>query len=130
MKAPVTAVRSSPVAALGVLLACLAIGSLGRRRVEEAPPPSPAAPRNARSAERVDLNAATAAERERLPRIGPALAQRIVAYREEHGPFRDVDALDAVSGIGPAIVTAVRDHVTISPLTRDGPALLTTEAPR
>jgi competence ComEA-like helix-hairpin-helix protein len=130
MKAPVTAVRSSPLAALGVLVACLAIGSLGRRRTDEGPPPSPPTSRSTRSAERVDLNAATATELERLPRIGPALAARIVAYRDAHGPFRDVESLDAVSGIGPAIVTAVRDHVTISPLTRDGPALLTTEPPR
>ncbi|GIV57108.1 helix-hairpin-helix domain-containing protein [Rhodocaloribacter litoris] len=50
---------------------------------------------------RVNLNTATAPELERLPRIGPKLAARIVAYREAHGPFRRVADLVHVRGIGP-----------------------------
>lgn len=49
---------------------------------------------------RLDLNTATAAELERLPRIGPKLAARIVAFRSEHGPFRRVSDLMRVDGIG------------------------------
>ncbi|HET6569339.1 MAG TPA: helix-hairpin-helix domain-containing protein [Rhodothermales bacterium] len=49
---------------------------------------------------RLDLNTATPSELERLPRIGPTLAARIVTYREEHGPFRRVRDLIRVSGIG------------------------------
>lgn len=61
----------------------------------------------------VNINTATAAELERLPGIGPALAARIVQYRQEHGPFRTVDALLLVSGIGPATLEKIRALVTV-----------------
>ncbi|MFC4051096.1 helix-hairpin-helix domain-containing protein [Actinomadura syzygii] len=48
----------------------------------------------------IDLNAATADQLDGLPGVGPVLAQRIVAYRTEHGGFRSVDELQEVSGIG------------------------------
>jgi competence protein ComEA len=51
----------------------------------------------------IDLNTAGPAELERLPRIGPALAARIVEYRRQHGPFRRVEELENVRGIGPRI---------------------------
>lgn len=50
---------------------------------------------------RVNINTATKEELERLPGIGPTLAQRILDYREAHGGFRSVDELRKVSGIGP-----------------------------
>lgn len=50
---------------------------------------------------RVNVNTATKEELERLPGIGPTLAQRILDYREAHGGFRSVDELRKVSGIGP-----------------------------
>ncbi|MFI5210257.1 MAG: ComEA family DNA-binding protein [Gemmatimonadales bacterium] len=49
----------------------------------------------------LDLNAATEAELERLPGIGPSLARRIIEYRGRHGPFAGVDSLGGVWGIGP-----------------------------
>jgi competence ComEA-like helix-hairpin-helix protein len=55
-----------------------------------------------------DLNLLTAAELEDLPGIGPALAGRIVAYRESHGRFADIGALSAVPGVGPALVARLR----------------------
>lgn len=61
----------------------------------------------------VDLNTAGATELEQLPGIGPALAGRIVAWRDEHGPFTSVDELDEVSGIGPAVLGQVRDLVRL-----------------
>lgn len=48
----------------------------------------------------IDINTADAATLEALPGVGPALAQRIVAYRMAHGPFATVQDLDQVSGIG------------------------------
>jgi competence protein ComEA len=62
---------------------------------------------------RVDLNAATAAELDALPGIGPVLAERIVAYRDAEGPFRSVDQLDDVPGIGPAIAAELADLVVV-----------------
>lgn len=59
----------------------------------------------------VDVNRATAAELETLPGIGPVLAERIVAHRTEHGPFASVEALTAVSGIGPRVLDGLREHV-------------------
>ncbi len=48
----------------------------------------------------VDLNTATQAELESLPRIGPKLAERVLAYREAHGGFAQVSELIRVKGIG------------------------------
>ncbi|NQX27861.1 helix-hairpin-helix domain-containing protein [Microbacteriaceae bacterium VKM Ac-2854] len=61
----------------------------------------------------VSLNGATAAELEELPRIGPAMAQRIVEYREQNGPFTSIDQLLEVSGIGEKTLEAFRDQVTL-----------------
>jgi len=63
----------------------------------------------------LDLNRASAAELERLPGVGPALAARIVAYRDSIGRFRAVDDLDRVRGIGPALLERLRPHVSVRP---------------
>lgn len=57
----------------------------------------------------VDVNQASVDELIALPGIGPALAARIVAYREEYGMFRSLDELQKVSGIGPQTVHGLRD---------------------
>lgn len=61
----------------------------------------------------VNINTATAEELQTLPRIGPAMAQRIIAWREAHGGFRSVDELDAVPGIGPSMLENLRLLVTV-----------------
>ncbi len=61
----------------------------------------------------VNVNTATAEELEALPGIGPVLAQKIIEYRTAHGPFPSVDALDDVSGIGPATLEELRPLVTV-----------------
>jgi len=63
----------------------------------------------------LDLNAATAAELEDLPGIGPAKAQAIVAFRESVGPFRSVDDLLKVKGIGPKLLEQIRPFVRAGP---------------
>jgi competence protein ComEA len=50
----------------------------------------------------VDLNTATLEQLDALPGIGPVTAQKILDYRQQHGPFTAVAQLDAISGIGPA----------------------------
>jgi len=62
----------------------------------------------------VDLDVASAAEIERLPRIGPALARRVVADRDSFGPFGSLAGVERVRGIGPAKAAAIRPHVTFS----------------
>ncbi len=67
---------------------------------------------------KVNVNRATLDELQKLPGIGPVLAARIVAFREEHGPFRTVDDLLHVSGIGAKTLAGLRDLVTTDD---DGP---------
>ncbi|WP_396658833.1 ComEA family DNA-binding protein [Microbacterium sp.] len=62
---------------------------------------------------RVNLNTATAAELETLPRIGPAMAQRIIDWRETNGRFTSIEDLLAVSGIGDKMLEALRPLVTV-----------------
>ncbi|WP_026370751.1 helix-hairpin-helix domain-containing protein [Kallotenue papyrolyticum] len=63
----------------------------------------------------IDLNRADAATLERLPGIGPATAQAIIAYRAEHGRFASIEELDNVSGIGPSTIERVRPYLTVGP---------------
>ncbi|MBX6332340.1 MAG: helix-hairpin-helix domain-containing protein, partial [Gemmatimonadaceae bacterium] len=62
----------------------------------------------------VDLDVASAAEIDRLPKIGPRLAARIVANRDSLGPFGSLEALRRVPGVGPAVARAIAPYVTFS----------------
>jgi competence protein ComEA len=66
------------------------------------------------SGNRININTASAAELEALPRVGPALAQRIVDYRVAHGPFRAIEDVMQVSGICPAIFGQIKDLIAVS----------------
>jgi competence ComEA-like helix-hairpin-helix protein len=63
------------------------------------------------AAERVNINQADAATLEALPGIGPALAARVIAYREAHGPFQHLDGLRAVRGVGPSVLKQIEGLV-------------------
>lgn len=83
--------------------------------VGAAPPDAggaPAAP-GAAGDGRVNLNTADAAALDTLPRIGPAMAERIIQWRESNGGFTSVEDLLAVPGIGEKILEALRDAVTV-----------------
>jgi competence protein ComEA len=61
----------------------------------------------------VDLNAATAADLDALPGIGPVLAQRIVDWRAQNGRFGSVEELLEVAGIGPSVLADLQGRVTV-----------------
>jgi competence protein ComEA len=59
----------------------------------------------------IDLNTATADQLDALPGVGPATAQKIIDYRTQHGPFRNVDELEGVPGIGPSKLAQLKGLV-------------------
>lgn len=61
----------------------------------------------------IDLNTATAEQLDTLPRVGPAMADRIIAWRTENGRFTSVDDLLSVPGIGDKMLAAIRDLVHV-----------------
>ncbi|MHB1297765.1 MAG: ComEA family DNA-binding protein [Gemmatimonadaceae bacterium] len=76
-----------------------------RPATPEKPPLQPAS---------VDMDRATVDELDRLPGIGPALAERIVADRTARGPFGSIDGLQRVKGVGPALAARMQPYVTFS----------------
>lgn len=80
-------------------------GPGGRSASEQVPP--------ANSGGGTNINTAGEAELTAIPGVGPKTASAIIAYREQNGPFRSIDQLAEVKGIGPAKLAAMRDAVTI-----------------
>jgi competence ComEA-like helix-hairpin-helix protein len=106
--------RTARLTASAVLLSlCLAAGAMSYSG--KAAPTLLIAP-----ALRINLNTADAATLELLPRIGPALARKIIDDRAAKGPFKHLEDLDRVPGIGPRTIELLRDHVTVT--TTDPPA--------
>ena len=89
----------------------------GKKRAPKAPRTSAPLARQSSLDERleiVDVDVATVEELERLPRVGPALADRILANRDSLGAFGSLDALGEVRGIGPAMLKLLAPLVTFS----------------
>ncbi len=63
----------------------------------------------------VDLNAADQVALESLEGIGPVRARAIIEYRQTHGPFRTVEQVLEVKGIGPKTLERIRPHIVITP---------------
>ena len=82
-------------------------------RQGEGGPATAAAPGAASKPGKIDLNTATEAQLDTLPGVGPSTAAKIVSDRTENGPFRTVDDLMRVPGIGPAKLDALKDLVTV-----------------
>lgn len=80
----------------------LVVGTNGSQRSSAAAQPS-----------RININTATASDFDTLPRIGETMAERIVAFRDEHGPFGSLEALLDVPGIGELTLAGLRDNITL-----------------
>lgn len=76
----------------------------------------------------VNLNQADLTELDTLPGIGPALAQRIIDFREKNGPFKKLEDLMNVSGIGEKKFLQLKDLVTLGP-TEGQPEAAAEQAP-
>lgn len=61
----------------------------------------------------VNINSASAAQLETLDGVGPATSAKIIQYRTDHGPFKSVDDLQLIPGIGPKKLAAMRPHATV-----------------
>jgi len=71
------------------------------------------APGGGSASARISINTADVVALDTLPRVGPALAARIVAWREAHGPFTSIEDLLSVSGIGQATLDGFRDSIVL-----------------
>ena len=100
------------VALVGVVKDQLRVEAVPAGQPEGARPGLPA-PAEGPAASRIDINTATEAELQGARGIGPAIARRIVEFRERNGPFRTVDDLDDVRGIGPATLERMRPYLTV-----------------
>jgi competence ComEA-like helix-hairpin-helix protein len=111
----------SPARVLLVLLALCAVPSLFAAKKK--PPPAP-----------VNLNTATSDELQLVPGIGPVTAGKILQMRKAYGPFKSVDDLRAIRGIGPKRLEKMRKYLTVgksAPLKTTNPhSGSTTEQPR
>lgn len=110
-------------------LALVGVGAVGQQSLAtKSQPPSMEAPQERASitpllgtkpsprpsqSQVVAINSADAAELETLPRIGPVIARRIIEHRSTHGPFRSVEELIDVKGIGPKTMDQLRPRVKL-----------------
>ena len=77
----------------------------------QTPAPSPSAPEQQSGL--ININTADSETLQTLPSIGEKRAAAIIAYREEHGPFRIVEDITNVSGIGEGILSQIVDYITV-----------------
>lgn len=70
-------------------------------------------PASNRQAKKINLNTASLEELESLPGIGPFYAQKIIDYRQAHGPFKNIEQVLEVDGIGPKTFEQIKELITI-----------------
>jgi competence protein ComEA len=68
---------------------------------------------SAQATSRISLNSATESDFESLPGVGPVLANRILNWRIQHGPFSSIEDLQSIPGIGPKVFANLSSYVTL-----------------
>jgi competence protein ComEA len=91
--------------ALSVIAALLVVPLLAR----QAQPPQAGKP----AVDKININSATLDDLQKLPRIGPKVAQRILDFRKQNGPFKRVEDLMKVKGIGEKTFTQLKEQITV-----------------
>lgn len=84
------------------------------RQGEAAPPPSNGSAPDS-PAEKININTASVEELDKLPGIGPVIAKAIIDYRTKNGPFKQIEDINAVKGIGDALFEKVKEQITVGP---------------
>jgi len=103
-----------PVAA--ALLALMIAAGPGAALAQQAPPPAPAPKTDPAPQTPVNLNTATKADLEKLPGIGPSMAQRILDYRQKNGSFKKIEELMNIQGIGEKSFLKLRPLLIVTPI--------------
>ncbi len=104
------------LAALAALLAAAPAAAAPQAREGQKPakaPTAPAATARAESDRVVNINTATAADFESLPGIGAKMAARIIEYRQKNGPFKKVEELMNVRGLGEKNFLKLKAQLTV-----------------
>ena len=111
--------RSLPTFLLPISLAAVVCSQPARASGVQAPAlaAEKSRPSEKQTIEPIDINRASVEDFTKLPGIGPALARRIVAFREKHGPFRRVEDLLAIRGIGHKKWKAIRAYLKVGDAT-------------
>jgi competence protein ComEA len=81
----------------------------------EAAPPSQGGSAPGAATGKININTASAEELDKLPGIGPSIAQAIIDYRTKNGLFKQIEDINDVKGIGDALFEKIKDQITVGP---------------
>jgi competence protein ComEA len=84
-------------------------------RKGEAAPPPPSNGSTPAATEMININTASVEELDKLSSIGPSLAKAIIDYRTTNGPFKQIEDINEVKGIGDALYAKIKDQITVGP---------------
>ena len=85
------------------------------RKGEGEPPASPKGSAPAATSEKININTASVEELDKLPGIGPSIAGAIIDYRTANGPFKQIEDINEVKGIGDALFAKIKESITVGP---------------